>query len=247
MGSLLFRQILPGEPVGTRQPTAGSYHANRLTRIAADSRNSVSDPTITDLRPESRAKYERGWEVFLLQGVSSVNGDFRNLIPDPENDACLHGVCSLPARTLFHSGSGAQAYVKLPGGLQEFPVLPDGQHAAESVTQKPDIFYDNGIRLDFHNPLGGEIAKDIFDIPRVTHAAGDGKPEVGEHPVMLLHLVENGMDFRQEKLFASVRPQGDDAGNDIGKVRQNGRHEHTSGKISPVRPVAKSFKNDFIR
>jgi len=53
--------------------------------------------------------------------------------------------------------------------------LPDWQHGAESVTREPDIFYDNGIRLDFHNPLEGEIAKDIFDIPRVTHAAGDGK------------------------------------------------------------------------
>jgi hypothetical protein len=134
----------------------------------------------------------------------------------------------LPARIQNHSGSGSQACVKLPGGLQEFPVLPDWQHAAEPVTQEPDIFHNDGTRLDFHDPLGGKIAKDIFDIPRVTHTAGDGKPEAGEHPVVLLHLVESGMDFRQEELFASVCAQGDDAGNDSGKVGQNDRHERTS-------------------
>jgi hypothetical protein len=134
----------------------------------------------------------------------------------------------LPARIQNHSGSGSQACVKLPGGLQEFPVLPDWQHAAEPVTQEPDIFHNDGTRLDFHDPLGGKIAKDIFDIPRVTHTAGDGKPEAGEHPVVLLHLVESGMDFRREELFASVCAQGDDAGNDSGKVGQNDRHERTS-------------------
>ena len=106
--------------------------------------------------------------------------------------------------------------------------MPDWQYALELITQEPDIFHDDGIRLDFHDPLGGKIAKDIFDIPRVTHTAGDGKPEAGEHPVVLLHLVESGMDFRREELFASVCAQGDDAGNDSGKVGQNDRHERTS-------------------
>ncbi|HEX9850037.1 hypothetical protein [Candidatus Deferrimicrobium sp.] len=107
--------------------------------------------------------------------------------------------------------------------------MPDGQHAAEPIPQGPDIFHDDGIRLDFHDPLGGKIAKDIFDIPRVTKTAGDGKPEAGEHLVMMLHLVESGMDFRQEELFASVCAQGDDAGKDRGKIGQKDRHERTSG------------------
>jgi hypothetical protein len=82
----------------------------------------------------------------------------------------------LPARIQNHSGSGSQACVKLPGGLQEFTVLPDWQHAAEPFTQGPDIFHDDGTRLDFHDPLGGKIAKDIFDIPRVTHTTGEDPP-----------------------------------------------------------------------
>jgi hypothetical protein len=97
--------------------------------------------------------------------------------------------------------------------------MPYGQHAAEPIPQGPDIFHDDGIRVDFH---------DIFDIPRVTKTAGDGKPEAGEHPVMMLHLEESGMDFLQEELFASVCAQGDDAGNDRGKVGQKDRHERTS-------------------
>jgi len=126
------------------------------------------------------------------------------------------------------SESGSQARVKLPGGLHKFPVLPDWQHAAEPFSQEPDIFHEDGTRLDFHDPLGGEIAKDIFDIPRITHAAGDGEPEACKHPVVFLHLVENGVDFRQEELFASVCAQGDDAGNDSGKVGQKDRHVRTS-------------------
>ena len=106
--------------------------------------------------------------------------------------------------------------------------MPDWQHAVEPFTQAPEIFHDDGIRLDFHDPLGGKIAKDIFDIPRVTHTAGDGKPEAGEHPVVLLHLVESRMDIRKEELFASVCAQGDDAGNDGVKVGQNKRHARTS-------------------
>jgi hypothetical protein len=41
-------------------------------------------------------------------------------------------------------------------------------------------------------------------------------------------LVENGIYFRQEELFASICAQNDDAGNDSGKVGQNDRHERTS-------------------
>jgi hypothetical protein len=104
--------------------------------------------------------------------------------------------------------------------------LPDWQHAAEPFSQEPDIFHDDGTRLDFHDPFGGKIAEDIFDIPRVTHTAGDRKPEAGEHPVMLLHLVESGMDFRREELFASVRAQSPefrqsilgDRGRNVGSV-----------------------------
>src|SRR5512140_3181820 len=132
---------------------------------------------------------------------SETSCDFNNTI-DP------------PARIPNDPGSDFQACVKLPGGLQEFPVLPDWQHAAEPFTQEPDIFHGDGTRLDFHDPLGGKIAKDIFDIPRVTHTAGDGKPETGEHPVVLLHLVESRMDFRKVELFPSVCAQGDDAGDD---------------------------------
>jgi hypothetical protein len=76
----------------------------------------------------------------------------------------------------LHPGSGSQACIKLPGDLQEFPILPDRQHAAEPISQEPDIFHDDGTCLDFHDTLGGKIAKDIFDIPRVTYTAGDGKP-----------------------------------------------------------------------
>jgi len=94
--------------------------------------------------------------------------------------------------------------------------LSDRQHAVEPLTQELDIFHDDGTRFDFHDPLGGKIAKDIFDVPRVTHAAGDGKQESGEHPVVLLHLVESGMDLRQKELFASISAQCDDAGNDLG-------------------------------
>ena len=125
--------------------------------------------------------------------------------------------------------SGSQTCVKFPGGLQESPILPDREHAAKPISQDPDILHDDGARLDFHNPLGGKIAKDIFDIPRVAHAAGDGKPQAGEHPVVFLHLVEDGMDFRQEELFSSIGAQSDDAGNDCGKVWRNDRHERTSG------------------
>jgi len=138
-----------------------------------------------------------------------------------------------------HPGSGSKACVKLPGGLQKFPVLPDWQHAVEPFTQDPEIFHDDGIRLDFHDPLRGKIAKDIFDIPRVTHAAGDGKPETGEHPVVLLQLEESGMDIRQEELFASVCTQGDDAGNDGGKVGHNERHDRTSRQMCPAWPDVK--------
>ena len=69
--------------------------------------------------------------------------------------------------------------------------MSDWQHAVKPVTQAPGIFHDDGIHLDFHDPSGGRIAKDIFDTPRVTHTAGDGKPEAGKHPVVLLHLVES--------------------------------------------------------
>jgi len=106
--------------------------------------------------------------------------------------------------------------------------LPDWQHALELLAQESEIFHDDGIRLDFHDPLGGKIAKDIFDVPRVTHTPGDGKPEACEHPVVLLHLEECGMNIRQEELFASVGAQSDDAGNDGEKVRQNERHVRTS-------------------
>jgi len=57
-----------------------------------------------------------------------------------------------------------------------------------AVYADPEIFHDDGIRPRFSRPLARQIAKDIFDIPRVTHAAGDGKPETGEHPVVLLQL-----------------------------------------------------------
>lgn len=123
--------------------------------------------------------------------------------------------------------------------------MPDWQYALELFTQEPDIFHDDGIRLDFHDPLGGKIAKDIFDIPRVIHTAGDRKPEAGEQPVVLLHLVESGVDFRQEELFASVCTQGDDAGNDGGKVGQNERHVGTS-LIHPAQPDAKLVRRFLI-
>jgi hypothetical protein len=54
---------------------------------------------------------------------------------------------------------------------------------------------------------------------------------------MLFHLVESGVDFRQEELFASVCAQGDDAGNDGVNVGQNERHVRTSW-IHPARPDA---------
>jgi imidazole glycerol-phosphate synthase subunit HisF len=39
----------------------------------------------------------------------------------------LHGACShdLPAGIQDHPGSGSKACIKLPGDLQEFPILPD--------------------------------------------------------------------------------------------------------------------------
>ena len=58
----------------------------------------------------------------------------------------------------------AMECVKLPRGPKKFPVLPNWEHVAEPVTQEPVIFYDDGIRLDFYDPQGGEIAKDIFNI-----------------------------------------------------------------------------------
>jgi len=145
----------------------------------------------------------------------------------------------------WNSASGSKACVKLSGYLQEVPVLPDWKHALELLTQEPEIFHDDGIRLDFHDPLGGKIAKDIFDIPRVIHAARDGKPEAGEHPVVLLHLVEGGMDIRQEELFASVGAQSDDAGNDGIKVGRNERHVRTSW-IHPAWPDAKLVRRFLI-
>jgi hypothetical protein len=108
-------------------------------------------------------------------------------------------------------------------------VLPIWQHAAKTIPQGTEISHDDGPHLNFHDPLGSKIAKDIFNIPRVTHAAGDGEKEAGEHPVVLLHLVENVMDFRKEELFASVCTQRDDGGNYIGKVRQKDRHNTPPG------------------
>jgi len=70
-------------------------------------------------------------------------------------------------------------------------------YAAEPFSQEPDIIHYDGTRLDFHDPLGGKIAKNTFYTPRVTHTA-------------------------QEELFASIRAQGDDAGNDSGKVGNRG-------------------------
>ena len=49
----------------------------------------------------------------------------------------------------------------------------------------------------FNDPLGGKITKNTFYVPRVTHTA-------------------------QEELFSSIRAQGDDAGNDSGKVWNRG-------------------------
>jgi len=71
------------------------------------------------------------------------------------------------------------------------------QDAAEPFSQESGIFHYDGTRLDFHDPLGGKITKNAFYVPRVTHTA-------------------------QEELFASIRAQGDDAGNDSGKVGNRG-------------------------
>ena len=61
------------------------------------------------------------------------------------------------------------------------------QDVAAPITRESDIFQDDRTRFDLHDPPGGKIAKGIFDIRRITHAAGTGKPETGEHPVALLH------------------------------------------------------------
>jgi hypothetical protein len=48
-------------------------------------------------------------------------------------------------------------------------------------------------------------------LPGVSDIAGDGKPDTSEHPVVGLHLAEDGMDLGQEEFFTPVCPEGDDA------------------------------------
>ena len=64
-----------------------------------------------------------------------------------------------PARSQIYYDSGAMECVKLPGGLQKFPILPNG------------------------------------------------KPEVGEHAVVLLHLVENVWIFGRKSCSPPFAPK----------------------------------------
>ena len=128
-----------------------------------------------------------------------------------------------------------------PGGLEQFSVLAHGKHAAQPVAENRGIFHDDdGALFDFQDPLGGKIPKDVFDIPGVAYAAGYGKPQPGEHPVMLFHMMQNGVDFRKEELFPPVGSQGDDARQDGRKVGENDGHKRTPLQKCPAGPDADS-------
>jgi len=121
-------------------------------------------------------------------------------VPALYMDSAIGGILERFGRIQNHSESGTNACVKLPEIFRSFRYCRTGSMLWSRLRRNPIFFTTTEPRFDFHDPLGGKIAKYIFDIPRITHAAGKWKTRDRRAILSCCFiLVESGMDFRQEE------------------------------------------------